>query len=319
MKNKTKLKKFLPYAVSVCMLALAVSCNDDGGSQPPQGEQANEGTYEATLTTLNTGVGGNAMLGTGTVLITVQGDAVDAQLLVNGVPADTAHAQFIYEGGECPTITDDANSDTFIDPVEGIAKYGSILIPLDGDLNSQDAGASTIPNADLTGSYEYSQTGSLASMLADLTSPDVNTDDSIVKLPEGSQNLNLEGRTVVIHGVPAETVLPDTVAPIQEGPNTATLPIACGVLTRTPTDTGGTSGGSTGSTIGGTGGSTIGGTNGSTIGGTGGSTIGGTGGTVGSTIGGTGGSTIGGTGGSTIGGTGGSTIGGTIGGSGGEM
>jgi len=122
----------------------------------------------------------------------------------------------------------DANGDGFLDVVEGVPTYGPILIPLDGDLSSQDAGGSDFPSG---ASYNYEQETSYAAMLGDLKLPDPNTEDAVTKL-NASDLLQLEGRHVVIHGVMESADLPDTVATIADLPNHVTLPIACGVIQR---------------------------------------------------------------------------------------
>jgi hypothetical protein len=68
-------------------------------------------------------------------------------------------------------------------------------------------------------------------MLTDLSSKDVDTSEIVVKLSSG-EGLNLEGKVIVIHGVPANTKLPDSVTTVAGVPSNASLPIACGVITR---------------------------------------------------------------------------------------
>lgn len=167
-----------------------------------------------------------------------------------GTPASITHVQHIHSLSACPTMARDVNADGFLDVVEGVPDYGPILIPLDGDLNSQAGGTATNPMANRSGVYSYSETASLARMLADLQAPDVDTTDVVIKLQPG-EDLNLAGKHFVVHGVPASTNLPDSVASIHGLPGEATLPIACGTITRV-TDGGTTTGGTatTGTTTG---------------------------------------------------------------------
>lgn len=64
-----------------------------------------------------------------------------------------------------------------------------------------------------------------------MTANDPDSGDAIIKLNLG-KNLNLDQRTIVILGVPAGLLLPDSVATIHDYSNEATLPIACGVIVK---------------------------------------------------------------------------------------
>jgi hypothetical protein len=68
----------------------------------------------------------------------------------------------------------------------------------------------------------------LKKMIKDLKKSDPNPDDAIVKL--GDQELRLGKRHIIIHGVPEDTELPETVGTLNGLPATATLPIACGPI-----------------------------------------------------------------------------------------
>jgi hypothetical protein len=245
-------KIWTPLVLGTCLVA-AVSCgsNDDDDSDsarqqerpPQQEEQQDQGNYTINFQTLNPGVGGNAATGTGTVRVTDQ--SFQIQLEMAGTPARITHLQHIHSAAACPTTAQDANGDGFVDVLEGIPSYGAILVPLDGNLNSQASGGVMNPRADRSGSYRYTRRATLTRMLADLQAEDTNPDDPIVKLPEG-ETLNLEGRTVIIHGVPATANLPETVGTIEGLAREVTLPIACGTIARTQDDGGGTTTGDTG-------------------------------------------------------------------------
>lgn len=216
----------------------------------------------------------------GTVSITKIAD--DFQAMVDATEATAAiHRQFIYSGSRCPTTSDDANGDGFVDAAESIAVTGPALVPLDSDLRSQTAGAVFPAGAN----YSYDESASYAEMLADLQLPDTNTSDSLGKLGVGEE-LNVGSRVIVVHGVPATTTLPPTVVGVDSLSPQQSLPIACTVLSfsgsgsTTGTTTGDT-GTSTGTTTGDTGTST-----GTTTGDTGtstGTTTGDTGTTTGTT------------------------------------
>ena len=249
MKRKIQLIKIVPM-MSLCLLLAFVSCQSDSGNSTKSDNQneliqLDEGLYVASLTPLNTSVSPAAL---GAFIFSIQGDKADATINVITAPTGVAHPQFIYVGDKCPTAADDTNSDTFLDALEGIAVFGQILIPFDGNLNSQDEGSLLFPSSDDIGAYQYLRSASLAKLLEDLKLPDPDTTDSIAKLAAGEE-LNLAGRVLVIHGVSADTVLPDTVGTIQGAPNTLTLPIACGIISRVGDATGGTTGETTGGTV----------------------------------------------------------------------
>jgi hypothetical protein len=177
---------------------------------------------------LNTSVGPSGGA-TGTARIEINGDQVTVQVDGQNVAPSAVHVQHVHAGTSCPDQSADTNNDGFVDVIEGVPAYGPILVPLDGDLNSQSAGGEGFPMANEQGTFSYSQTASLETMLADLRAEDPNPEDPIVKLGP-NEDLNLGGRHIVIHGVSADTALPDTVATIADIPAAATLPIACGEL-----------------------------------------------------------------------------------------
>jgi hypothetical protein len=233
MKN-FKLKAMTPLLVGTCMLTLAVSCgNDDDSSSGigQQQQQEDQGIYRARLTPLNTASSGNP---SGNATITILGDEVLANVIMEGV-SPGKHLQHVHLAGTCPTETQDANGDGLVDVVEAVSAAGPILIPLDGNIEAQNSGSNGYPSAGSDGRYVWTKRGSLARLIADLRAEDTNTEDSLVKLPEG-QELNLAGRVVVIHGVSANSNLPETVQTINGLPAYETLPIACGVLERVGED-----------------------------------------------------------------------------------
>ncbi len=243
-KKRSRLEKMIPTILSVGALALMVSCagdTGDGSSEAPQQQQQeDEGVYSASLTTLNSSVAGASA---GTAKIAVVGDKMAVTIQMNGVPVRISHLQHIHSGSACPTAAADTNADGFVDVVEGVPSYGPILIPLDGDLRSQAGGMNSSPVASSTGTYTYFRTVSITDMLTDLRAPDTDDADAVAKLAPGEE-LNLAGRHIVIHGVPASTTLPATVQSIKDIPAQATLPIACGVIERetVSTETTGTTG-----------------------------------------------------------------------------
>jgi hypothetical protein len=243
MKKRSKLEKLTPFFLGTCMLTLVAACgNDDDSDNNPaqqQQEQQQEGEYQVTLTPVNANVAGDA---TGTGTFSLSGDDFTANLSVSGLPYGT-HAQHIHVGTACAGAGADTNGDGYIDAMESTAVSGDALIPLDRDLRAQIAG-SGYPSGS---TYTYNESASFLTMLADLQLPDTDTGDEVVKLPVGS-NLNLEGRVVAIHGIPASTTLPPTVQGMGDMSPQQALPILCGVITRSGGTTTGTTGTTTGTT-----------------------------------------------------------------------
>lgn len=232
MKQKTKLKKMIPFVMGACLLTLVACGSDDDNDsniQVQEQVQEEEGTYQVTLSPLNTNV---APTTSGTGNITIMGDEVKMDMAVSGSPAFTKHMQYIYTGTSCPTAASDTNADGYVDAIEASAQVGSMLIPLDGSIETQTSGMNSFPIASASGDYSWSESASLTLMMADLMAPDLDTADMLAKLNGGA--LNLTGRVVVIHGVTANTSIPATVQTAGTMPANSTLPIACGVITRTP-------------------------------------------------------------------------------------
>lgn len=230
MLNLFKLNKFLSFLLTLSVFVLAYSCGEDNSYEydsTPQEEQIPEqGVHRATLIPINTNVSFDAF---GEALITIAGDQITVKIDAFGTSASTTHIQNIFIGPSCPTSSADVNGDFIVDVLEATATSGQILIPLDGDLESQISGNTTYPTSDAAGYYTYNTTGSFTKMLEDLRVPDEDLSDPYVKLVSG-ESLSLTGRVLVIHGVPDSTLLPDSVATISGVSKNASLPIACGVI-----------------------------------------------------------------------------------------
>lgn len=229
-------KIFNTVLISTSLLCLLAGCGDDDDEAPvsnpattgqqPQQPEPERGIFKATMSSINTTVAGNT---SGAAEITINGDNITIRTQVNGAPVAT-HAQHIHIGTTCPTPANDTNGDGIVDGVEASAISGKVLIPLDDDINSQDAGKDVYPVGPV---YLYDESGSYAQMLSDLTAADPNPNDPLVKLPAGSTQIGLVGKVIKIHGVPPTTNLPNTVA---SGDPTKSphedLPISCGVISK---------------------------------------------------------------------------------------
>ncbi len=213
------------------LLALT-SCGNKDNSKSSVVSEVNElqevpGLYRATISGINTGPAGNS---TGVFVLKIEGDEIQAEMHMEGTHAQVVHKQYLRSGTQCPDFSADKNADGIIDIVEAEAVSGMAFMPLDSNLNSQSEGAN-FPVSRTTGEYHYSETASLNLFMTDLFSPDENLLDAVVKF-EAGQDLNLSGRTIMIHGVSDATQLPETVATQNVENAQATLPIACGILRR---------------------------------------------------------------------------------------
>ncbi len=176
-------------------------------------EQLSEGRYRALLRPLNNRLSG--FIPTGVVDIRIVGDRVEVLTFLDD-DAKVAHRQAIQLGTSCPTTSDDTNADGVIDGPEATRVSGGVLIPLDGDLNSALSEKDVYP---VGSGFTYNEKASLKELEVDTR---VRT----------GQNLNLEGRVVLVLGVARETGLPETVASSESLPPSATIPVVCGVLKR---------------------------------------------------------------------------------------
>jgi hypothetical protein len=228
MKHIFKTNKLLPVMIGTCMMGIIGSCGSDGdnGNSSLQEEQQQEGEYRVVLSPLNSDITG---VPSGSGEFSLLGNDFRAVMNVS-LAGGTGHIQLITTGSACPDNTSDANGDGWIDVVEAINVTGGALIPLDRDLSSQAAGGFFPEGAN----YNYDESVSYSLMLSDLKLPDSDDSDIFVKLG-ADEDLNLEGKTVLVHGVPETQDLPPTVSGAADLSAQATLPILCGVITRAMT------------------------------------------------------------------------------------
>ena len=103
-----------------------------------------EEIYLAKLKTLNGLVNGTLA---GSITLNKRDDKfLVFSRLFAGTPV-TWHMQNVYTG-RCPDEKDDTNLDGYLDINEASLALKNIIIPLDGDLNSQMAGLNLFPVAD---------------------------------------------------------------------------------------------------------------------------------------------------------------------------
>jgi len=187
-----------------------------------QDDQSNA-AYVAHLSALNTTVTGLKAVGEAT--FTMKGDSLTIAVNASGLPKDIEHWQHFHgftDGRQatCPAKAADANGDGIIDVVETGVAAGTTMVPFSGDPVSMDVPHGTYPRASATGTLQYKQTVSLSALQT-----------AFAKTFDG-QKLDLDRRVVFIHGIPAASKLPASVASLGPIPAQVTLPIACGKITR---------------------------------------------------------------------------------------
>lgn len=185
--------------------------------------------YLAKFHTLNPQING-IIAGSATIHITPEHIKAFVRLFAGSPRA--WHMQHVFIGDRCPDIRDDLNLDGFIDIQEAYKVVGNIIIPLDGDISSQKSELYTFPVANESGSYSYDKEAKFKHFIKDLKKADKNENDNIIKL-DPYEELNLEGKVVIIQGVASDVVIPETVASYGSRKTFQTLPVACGVFKKT--------------------------------------------------------------------------------------
>lgn len=192
--------------ISLCMIACGKKKSGAEVGKLPQISFEPEGIYSATIYPINTKLAANLK---GVVTISKYGDYLDVRIKVKNGPSGT-HMQGLYAGEACPY--EDSNGDGYIDIIEAGKNINRMLIPFDGDISAQTLGNDYFPS----NNYAYERSTSYALMLSDLKPKD--------------RSFHLEGRAIVIHGVPESHSLPDSVSTSGEHSRQKSIPIACGVL-----------------------------------------------------------------------------------------
>lgn len=205
------------FMLALLLVLLSCGKKDGNGSTSPNTQRIEEqnaaGLYRAILRPLNNHLSG--FIPTGLVEIKVDETNFNVRAMLDD-DAKVIHIQSIQEGTRCPDIQDDQNQDGIIDIHEAHLATGKVFISLDSDLQSEAMGEDKYP---LGGGYTYVESTRLEQIETDTKQ-------------RTSQNLNLSGRVVLIHGVANATKLPSTVR-VKEGfgPQ-ASVPIVCGILKR---------------------------------------------------------------------------------------
>lgn len=208
----------IPHA---CLLALATGAVALAPAGAGVAATPTHAVYVAHLHAMNSGTTKTAT--TGEARFTVNGDQLTIDIRVHGAPPDTVHWQHFHgfkndQPAACSTASANVNHDGIVDLIETEKTSGTTMVPFITDPASMDVAHGTYPKADAQGSYHYHETVSLKAL-----------DAAFSKAFPGSK-LDLDKRVVYIHGVPASTHVPGTVASLGPIPAQVTLPIACGKI-----------------------------------------------------------------------------------------
>jgi len=184
------------------------------------------GTYLAKFETLNSQFNGNIP---GSMTIHFKEERVYFYIRLFGAHPRAWHPQKMYLGNRCPNLEDDSNNDGFLDINEVEKVVGKIIIPIDANLSTQNAGKNFYPTGDLSGNYSYERLTRIQSLIDDLRKDDFDPEDNLVKL-KPDESLQIEGRPIVIYGTGSEVILPESITTQGELKPFKTFPIVCGIL-----------------------------------------------------------------------------------------
>jgi len=152
------------------------------------------------------------------------GDTLKIKIEATDTPPNMMHWSHFHgftdnKKGQVPTKEDDANGDGIIDLPELYAVAGQTMVPFDDAPHDMHIPHDNYPHSDANGNWNYEF--------------EVPIGDLKEKFKEkfGTEDLQLNKRTVLIHGVPDTIDLPDTVeGNVKDyGPHT-TLPIGVGEI-----------------------------------------------------------------------------------------
>jgi hypothetical protein len=216
------------------LLVLTAACGKAGNPQvTPYREELKTdgsnitGSYSAILYPVNINLHAPKA---GKASFTRDGDELIAKVKLEVGAMGANYRQAVYWGNRCPGIEADTNKDGYLDMPEIEATLGDIIIPLDGDLDTQAGGTGMYPSGSAKrGAYFYKKTASFSRFFEDLKAEDPNPNDRVRKL-ENQTGFTFLGKVILIQGATADYKLPDTVSTYYGLSRVNSLPIACGVF-----------------------------------------------------------------------------------------
>ena len=178
--------------------------------------------YTAEIKPLNEEVIGTSVSGKAELI--EDSNTLKIKIEATGTPPNMMHWSHFHgfpDGtkGRVPTKEADKNGDGVIDLPELYAVAGQTMVPFDNAPQDINIPHDNYPHSDENGNWKYEMEVPIGDLKATF------------KEKFGSEDLQLETRTVLIHGVPKSIKLPDTVVgTVKEyGPHT-TLPIGVGEI-----------------------------------------------------------------------------------------
>lgn len=177
--------------------------------------------YVAKLVPLNAEKIGTSA--SGTAKLEIADGKLITSIELKGLPPKMMHLQHFHgfpDGKDalCPTLTDDANADGYIDLIETEPIAGTTMLPFHAHPATLEIPNDTYPVADDAGAAHYQHSDSVDELEAALKDK--------FKAPV----LDLAKRVIFVHGVAEDSKLPPSVASLPGVPAHVTLPIACGAI-----------------------------------------------------------------------------------------
>jgi hypothetical protein len=179
--------------------------------------------YQAVLNPINTRVSGEPVAGSAT--LKVKGSELTISVVAQGFKPDQ-HVMMHFHGfpggaeeGLQPSFeVMDANSDGVVDVVEINSSVGLTMVPFNGDPAALDIKGPGYPQVREGGWVRYKKTVDLKKLI-----PAMEKKFDI-------ENLRLDERHVVVHGVSKDAKLPESAESVLGAPAHATLPVAYGEI-----------------------------------------------------------------------------------------
>lgn len=177
--------------------------------------------YVATLKPLNGAkIGASAE---GSAKLAVEDGKLVVSIDLKGLTPSGMHLQHFHgfpdgKAASCPSASDDANGDGYIDLIETEAKAGTTMVPFHGHPATLEIPSDTYPVADASGAAHYEHSESIDALLRAL------------KEKFKTSDLALGKRVIFVHGVAGDAKLPDTVKSLPGVPAQVTIPVACGAI-----------------------------------------------------------------------------------------
>jgi hypothetical protein len=192
------------------------------GLPPPVDPTPATKLYVAALTPPNEDIGARSVTGRPTFIVDERDGSIrietHAENLSRGPHAQYFHASLTGEESKCPTNAD-RDGNRVVDFAELATYAGAPLIALNEDL-SQDSDTASDPEIEATEALDYRA----STTFSDLA--------SAVRAKHGALPIELDKGVVVLYGVDDSVEVPDNLTIIGDLSRAASVPVACGEVTR---------------------------------------------------------------------------------------